>query len=361
MTTWGPSKKTPSNRARSSGAPASRTSRTTAANRGGVRDATPPSTSRNRRTRAQDDLRGAVEGREHEFVGIGLIGGGVLLGLGMYWNLAGPVGRGIEKLFGWITGIGRFVRPAGADRGRDRARPQGPLVEPVPSRPRLGSDGVVGARVPPPGTWSRQDLGRVRRARHGRRLARRTRRRAAAGDARQWRRGRRAAGGVRRRAVARHQHIAADDGDADRSWRGIGGATTRAGRTQGDRRPVDAEQRQGRTRGRSRREQRGRRAVGARAAQPLRPGRRGRRPVGRTVGRRPSRASDAAVPDRRQERPANRNCRSKGCRSASGRCRRCRTSPAPPSRRSTAPRSSGAGRRCRRRSSNTASTRCWSA
>jgi DNA segregation ATPase FtsK/SpoIIIE, S-DNA-T family len=111
MTTWGPSKKTPSNRARSSGAPASRTSRTTAANRSGVRDATPPSTSRNRRTRAQDDLRGAVEGREHEFVGIGLIGGGVLLGLGMYWNLAGPVGRGIEKLFGWITGIGRFVLP----------------------------------------------------------------------------------------------------------------------------------------------------------------------------------------------------------------------------------------------------------
>ncbi len=111
MTTWGPSKKTPSNRARSGGAPASRTTRTTAANRGGVRDATPPSTSRNRRTRAQADLRGAVEGREHEFLGIGLIGGGVLLGLGMYWNLAGPVGRGIEKLFGWITGIGRFAVP----------------------------------------------------------------------------------------------------------------------------------------------------------------------------------------------------------------------------------------------------------
>jgi S-DNA-T family DNA segregation ATPase FtsK/SpoIIIE len=76
-----------------------------------VRDATPPSTARNRRTRAQEDLRGAVEGREHEFVGVGLIGGGVLLGLAIYWNLAGPLGRGIEKLFGWITGIGRFVVP----------------------------------------------------------------------------------------------------------------------------------------------------------------------------------------------------------------------------------------------------------
>ena len=100
MTTWGPSKKTPSNRARTGGTPASRTSKTTGGNSGNVRDATPPSTSRNPRARAQSGLRGAVEGREHEFVGIGLIGGGVLLGLGMYWDLAGPVGRGIEKLFG---------------------------------------------------------------------------------------------------------------------------------------------------------------------------------------------------------------------------------------------------------------------
>jgi S-DNA-T family DNA segregation ATPase FtsK/SpoIIIE len=35
----------------------------------------------------------------------------VLLGLAIYWNLAGPLGRGIEKLVGWITGIGRFVVP----------------------------------------------------------------------------------------------------------------------------------------------------------------------------------------------------------------------------------------------------------
>jgi S-DNA-T family DNA segregation ATPase FtsK/SpoIIIE len=114
MTTWGPSKKTPPNRSRTSGAPAKRTSRapgTSGTNRGGVRDATPPSTSRNRRTRAHDDLRGAMEGREHEFIGVGLIGGGVLLGLAIYWNLAGPLGRGIEKLVGWITGIGRFLVP----------------------------------------------------------------------------------------------------------------------------------------------------------------------------------------------------------------------------------------------------------
>ncbi|HWM19494.1 MAG TPA: DNA translocase FtsK 4TM domain-containing protein [Ilumatobacteraceae bacterium] len=111
MTTWGPSKKTPQKRTASGTGATSRTTRTTAANRGSVRDATPPSTTRTRRTRAQEDLRGAVEGREHEFVGVGLIGGGVLLGLAIYWNLAGPLGRGIEKLFGWITGIGRFVVP----------------------------------------------------------------------------------------------------------------------------------------------------------------------------------------------------------------------------------------------------------
>ena len=111
MTTWGPSKKTPQKRTSSGTGATSRTSRTTGANRGGVRDATPPSTARNRRARAQSDLRGAVEGREHEFVGVGLIGGGLLLGLAIYWNLAGPLGRGIEKLFGWITGIGRFVLP----------------------------------------------------------------------------------------------------------------------------------------------------------------------------------------------------------------------------------------------------------
>ena len=146
MTTWGPSKKTPSNRARSGGAPASRTTRTTAANRGGVRDATPPSTSRNRRTRAQADLRGAVEGREHEFVGVGLIGGGVLLGLGIYWNLAGPLGRGIEKLFGWITGIGRFVVPLVLIAVGIALVHKGRSSNPYPSRPRLGSDGAVGAR-----------------------------------------------------------------------------------------------------------------------------------------------------------------------------------------------------------------------
>ncbi|CAN5428080.1 DNA translocase FtsK [soil metagenome] len=64
-----------------------------------------------RRDQATAELREAVEGREDDFVGIALIVVGVLLGLGIYLNLAGPLGRGIETLVGWFTGLGRFVVP----------------------------------------------------------------------------------------------------------------------------------------------------------------------------------------------------------------------------------------------------------
>ena len=56
-------------------------------------------------------MREAMQGREDDFAGIGLIVVGVLLGLGIYLNLAGPLGRGIETLVGWFTGLGRFVVP----------------------------------------------------------------------------------------------------------------------------------------------------------------------------------------------------------------------------------------------------------
>ncbi len=56
-------------------------------------------------------MREAMVGREDDFAGIGLIVLGVLLGLGIYLNLAGPLGRGIETLVGWFTGLGRFVVP----------------------------------------------------------------------------------------------------------------------------------------------------------------------------------------------------------------------------------------------------------
>jgi S-DNA-T family DNA segregation ATPase FtsK/SpoIIIE len=52
-----------------------------------------------------------VEGREHEFIGIVLIGIGVLLGLATYFDLAGPLGRGVEAFVGWFLGLGRFLFP----------------------------------------------------------------------------------------------------------------------------------------------------------------------------------------------------------------------------------------------------------
>ncbi len=117
MNTWGASKKprgTGSGRAgkpssartRSSASPA-RSSSSRAS--GGVRDATPPGS--RRRDQAQAELRQAVAGREHEFIGLVLVGAGILIGLATYFDLAGPLGSGVEAFVGWFLGLGRFVLP----------------------------------------------------------------------------------------------------------------------------------------------------------------------------------------------------------------------------------------------------------
>ena len=146
MSTWGPSKKKPPAKAAKSSKPpakapgkrstnvnsSARTAKTTRARQskaddtevmpastrksprksaGSVRDATPPELTRGRGDRAAAELRGAVEGREHEFFGLGLIGGGVLSALAVYRNLAGPLGRGIATVLGWFVGLGRFAVP----------------------------------------------------------------------------------------------------------------------------------------------------------------------------------------------------------------------------------------------------------
>ncbi|CAN5743736.1 DNA translocase FtsK [soil metagenome] len=59
----------------------------------------------------RSQLRNAVAGREHDFVGFGFVAGGVLLGLAIYFGLAGPLGRGIEIVIGWFAGLGRFAVP----------------------------------------------------------------------------------------------------------------------------------------------------------------------------------------------------------------------------------------------------------
>jgi DNA segregation ATPase FtsK/SpoIIIE, S-DNA-T family len=53
----------------------------------------------------------APTGPRIEFVGLGLIVAGVLLGLAIYFDVAGPLGRGVETMLGWFTGIGRYVVP----------------------------------------------------------------------------------------------------------------------------------------------------------------------------------------------------------------------------------------------------------
>jgi len=131
MSTWGPSKKRADGRSTPKRSPS--TSRTRAVppnspatakakaqqaktaklpaskSAGAVRDATPPELSR--RGRAEAELRDVVHGREHEFLGLALIGVGVLLGLAIYVNLAGPLGRGVETVVGWLLGLGRYVLP----------------------------------------------------------------------------------------------------------------------------------------------------------------------------------------------------------------------------------------------------------
>ena len=122
MNTWGASsrrsKKTAKKhadradrRASSTSSGGKSTSKSGRKNAGSVRDATPPDGSRSKRDRASDELRNAVDGREHEFLGLALIGVAVLLGLAMYIDLAGPVGTAVETLIGWFAGLGRFAVP----------------------------------------------------------------------------------------------------------------------------------------------------------------------------------------------------------------------------------------------------------
>ncbi len=77
---------------------------------GSVRDQTPPELSRGGGGRAAAELRGAMDGREHEFLGLGLIGGGLVCALAIL-DVAGPLGRGIETVIGWFAGLGRFAVP----------------------------------------------------------------------------------------------------------------------------------------------------------------------------------------------------------------------------------------------------------
>ena len=57
------------------------------------------------------EVRRAINGRESEFVAIGFIVLGVIVGLAVYARLAGPVGRGADTALGCLLGLGRYCLP----------------------------------------------------------------------------------------------------------------------------------------------------------------------------------------------------------------------------------------------------------
>ena len=58
-------------------------------------------------------IKTVIAGREHEFGGIALVCLGVVLSLSIYLHVAGPLGRGLDALFAFLFGLGRYVAPIG--------------------------------------------------------------------------------------------------------------------------------------------------------------------------------------------------------------------------------------------------------
>jgi DNA segregation ATPase FtsK/SpoIIIE, S-DNA-T family len=83
--------------------------------RGSTAAATPPKGTGRKRVEPESEpdpeWRRAVAGREEELLGIGLIALGILLGFGVYLRLAGPLGRAVDQVLGWLLGWGRFLLP----------------------------------------------------------------------------------------------------------------------------------------------------------------------------------------------------------------------------------------------------------
>ena len=129
MATWGPSKKReqralPAARsaspARTSGSGSSRSTGSSGGNSSGARNATRARYSKTddntdgkgrRRAEATGELRRAIAGREHEFYGLILIVGGIILAAGVYFDVAGILGDGVDWLVGAFAGLGRYVVP----------------------------------------------------------------------------------------------------------------------------------------------------------------------------------------------------------------------------------------------------------
>ena len=121
MATWGPSKKreqralpaarssTPAKTANGGGSTKSAgTSNVTRARYTADEQARRQAT---RREQATGELRRAIAGREHEFIGLVLLVAAIILAAGIYFDFAGILGDGIEWLGGALAGLGRYVLP----------------------------------------------------------------------------------------------------------------------------------------------------------------------------------------------------------------------------------------------------------
>ncbi len=120
MATWGPPRKRDTNprrtkaigstrRAIGSGRPALGSG--SGPSGGAVAPATADPTGQTRRQRVTAELKGEDNERLSDIWGIGLIALGVLLGLGIYLRVAGPVGRLVSETVAWVAGLGKFMVP----------------------------------------------------------------------------------------------------------------------------------------------------------------------------------------------------------------------------------------------------------
>ncbi|MBM3729930.1 MAG: DNA translocase FtsK [Actinobacteria bacterium] len=71
----------------------------------------PAGKARDAKPREHAAVKAAVGGRENEFRGIAIVVAGVLAALGVYLQIAGPVGDAIDTSLGWVLGLGRFLLP----------------------------------------------------------------------------------------------------------------------------------------------------------------------------------------------------------------------------------------------------------
>jgi DNA segregation ATPase FtsK/SpoIIIE, S-DNA-T family len=119
MATWGPSRKREQKALPAARSSPSRASSGGTGSQGSTRNVTRARYTADeqarrkatRREQATGELRRAIAGREHEFIGLLLLVTAIILAAGIYFDFAGILGDGIEWLGGALAGLGRYILP----------------------------------------------------------------------------------------------------------------------------------------------------------------------------------------------------------------------------------------------------------